>query len=330
MILADKIIKLRKKCGWSQEELANKLDVSRQAVSKWESGNSIPDMEKIVNMSDLFGVSTDFLLKDEIEMETPSETRDSEDNNRSVSVEEANGFMDMTEAFSRKTALAVQTFVLSPVCLVVLAAFTESRKYHMSDNMATGIGMVVLLIMVACGVGALIGMDFQLKPYEYIKKDNITLQYGVRGIVEKRRSEFAATYRKGITTGVILCIVSVVPLMLSTIKDSDPLTTACVGILLIFVSFGVNIFVRVGTIESSYKALMQEEDFTQEAKDTEKKLQFFPGIYWCSATAIYLAISFGFDSWDRSWIIWPVAGVLFAAIRGIMVMKIRSENRRNR
>lgn len=66
MILADKITELRKKAGWSQEELAAQLGVSRQSVSKWEGAQSVPDMEKILQLSNLFGVSTDYLLKDEI------------------------------------------------------------------------------------------------------------------------------------------------------------------------------------------------------------------------------------------------------------------------
>ena len=69
MILADKIIRLRKKNGWSQEELADKMNVSRQAVSKWESAQSIPDLEKILQLSKLFCVTTDYLLKDDIEDE---------------------------------------------------------------------------------------------------------------------------------------------------------------------------------------------------------------------------------------------------------------------
>ena len=63
MILADKIMELRKKNGWSQEELAEILNVSRQSISKWESAQSMPTMDKIVQMSEVFGVSTDFLLK---------------------------------------------------------------------------------------------------------------------------------------------------------------------------------------------------------------------------------------------------------------------------
>ena len=66
MILADKIISLRKKAGWSQEELAGKLGVTRQSVSKWEGAQSVPDLDKVIQMSRIFGVSTDYLLKEEM------------------------------------------------------------------------------------------------------------------------------------------------------------------------------------------------------------------------------------------------------------------------
>ena len=72
MILADKITALRKKAGWSQEELAEQLGVTRQSVSKWEGAQSMPDMDKVVQMSRLFGVTTDFLLKDELSEEEPA------------------------------------------------------------------------------------------------------------------------------------------------------------------------------------------------------------------------------------------------------------------
>ena len=64
MILAEKIARLRKKNGWSQEELAEKINVSRQAVSKWESAQTVPDLEKVLTLGNLFGVTTDYLLKD--------------------------------------------------------------------------------------------------------------------------------------------------------------------------------------------------------------------------------------------------------------------------
>ena len=64
MTFSDKLIALRRKAGWSQEELAERLNVSRQSVSKWEGAQSMPDIDKIVQLSSLFGVTTDYLLKD--------------------------------------------------------------------------------------------------------------------------------------------------------------------------------------------------------------------------------------------------------------------------
>ena len=108
MILADKIIDLRKKAGWSQEELAEKLGVSRQSVSKWEGAQSIPDMNKILQLSDLFGVSTDYLLKDSLEASEPVPTQDAETEGTTfVSMEEANAFLDYKQESAPRIALGV-------------------------------------------------------------------------------------------------------------------------------------------------------------------------------------------------------------------------------
>ena len=79
MNLAEKIIQLRKQKGWSQEELATQMDVSRQSVSKWESGISMPDIDKIILLSQIFGTTTDYLLKDDIE---DNEERDRNEGNQ--------------------------------------------------------------------------------------------------------------------------------------------------------------------------------------------------------------------------------------------------------
>jgi len=88
MILADKIVRLRKQLGWSQEELAEKMGVSRQSVSKWESTNSIPDLNRIIMLADIFDVSTDFLLKDQYETYNPSDEGE-KSNVSQISLEQA-------------------------------------------------------------------------------------------------------------------------------------------------------------------------------------------------------------------------------------------------
>ena len=126
MILADKIIDLRKKNGWSQEELAEKLGVSRQAVSKWESAQAIPDLGRVLAMADLFSVTTDYLLRDENEAPTPATMEDSapDSNVRRVSMEEANAFLALCRKQAPGRALAVSLCVLSPIPLLMILSRT--------------------------------------------------------------------------------------------------------------------------------------------------------------------------------------------------------------
>lgn len=78
MNIAEKIVLLRKKKGISQEELANELHTSRQAVSKWENDQSTPDLAKVVALSQYFGVTTDYLLTDNIETAAYHNSRESD------------------------------------------------------------------------------------------------------------------------------------------------------------------------------------------------------------------------------------------------------------
>lgn len=315
MILAEKIIQLRKQNGWSQEELAENLGISRQSVSKWESGLSIPDLERIVKMSELFGVSTDYLMKDELEEVSFSESQDKceKDNVRSVSVEEANAFMDLSRTFARQIANAVTIFILSPVLVIFLGALAEDGR--MNEDLAGGIGVSILLIMVAIGAAICIFNGIRMGKYEYMEKQTLSLQYGVKGIISKKRDEFADIFRKFLTVGITFCIVGVIPLiMLGAFGASELIEVIGVVILLIFVAIGVNMIVWASVIQGSFQKLLQEGDYSVEKKDTNRKLEWVAGFYWCLTTAIYLGISFYFMNWHMSWTIWPVAAVLYGAV----------------
>ena len=212
MILSEKIIMLRKKYGWSQEELAERLDISRQSVSKWESGASIPDLERIVGMSQLFGVTTDYLLKDEMEEAefadgmTPEITE-----GKVITVEEANTFLEATKKYAAHIAPAVSLCVLSPVVLLWLLGMAGAKRVAVTEN------VVVLLLMVVVAVAVFLLTGIPYNKYEYLEKEKLTLQYGVSGIVEKAKETFAGTYRICITLGVVLCILGVVPLLVVSI-----------------------------------------------------------------------------------------------------------------
>lgn len=112
MIFAEKLILLRKKSGWSQEEIADQMKVSRQSVSKWEGAQSIPDLEKLIRLSDLFGVSLDYLLKDHIEKAEDIQSDEARVCPRRVSMEEAHAFLTVREQTAPRIAFATLLCVL--------------------------------------------------------------------------------------------------------------------------------------------------------------------------------------------------------------------------
>ncbi len=325
MILADKIISLRKKSGWSQEELAEQLGVSRQSVSKWESGASIPDLDKILKLSRVFCVSTDYLLKDELEDTQPGEGAPWEDAElRTVSADEAHRYMSLCQKISLRFSLAIPLFVLSPVALLLFGALAEYRNTF-SDNMAGGLGVALLLVLVAVGLAVCIHGGMRLSAYEYLEKDVFSLEFGVYGVVEKRQKEFAPRFRRSIVGGVCLCILGIVPLMLSAAFGAGEFVMVLlICLLLAMVAAAVHLFVRAGMMDDCFHKLLQEGGHSPENKAIDKKTDAFPGIYWCSATAVYLAWSFISGRWESTWIVWPVAGVLFAAVYALVRARAKS------
>lgn len=322
MILADKITEEREKSGWSQEELAEQLGVSRQAVSKWESAGSVPDLQKIIQMADLFGVSTDYLLKEEME---PEELYIGMDTNsasekplRRVSKEEANEFLDVRKKTAPVIANAVSLCILSPVLVILLGAFSEENLFHITEGIAAGVGCIALFIIIALAVFLFITSGMKMSHSEHLGKEIFETEYGVTGMVKEKRHAYENTFSLGIAGGVVLCILSVIPVIIAGAADaSDYICAVCVAGLLVLVALGVNIIIRVGMIKSSFDTLLQEGEFSKKEKKAKGKLEAFSGAYWCLATAIYLGWSFWTMRWDITWIIWPVAGVLYAAVSGI-------------
>lgn len=319
MILAEKISSLRKKNGWSQEELAMRLNVSRQSVSKWESTASIPDLDKILQLSQLFGVSTDYLLKDEIEEET-GDTPDTytEEAQRSVSLEEANAFLEKNQLAAKRIAAGAAACILSPAVLILLGGLAEYGNSLISEDLAGGLGVVILLLIVCAAVAVFLFTGMKLEPYKFLEEQAFTLQYGVRGLAESRKAEFEPVHQRCTVAGVSLCISSVIPLLISAAFQAGDLAyIVMVDVLLLLVACGAALLIWTGTVRGGYEKLLQEGEYTPEKKAENKRNAPLAGIYWCLITAVFLGVSFYTMRWDRTWIIWPCAGVLFAAFLGI-------------
>lgn len=330
MILADKIMTLRKKAGWSQEELASQLNVSRQSVSKWEGAQSIPDMDKVVQMSRLFGVTTDFLLKDELEMEEPAQSVSlDEPPLRRVTMEEASSYLALRRAAAPKMALATFLCVISPVALLMLAAMSEISRFGISENAAAGIGLCVLLVLVAIGVVLFLTCAAKVRDFAFLEEEPFETEYGVSGMVKERKQNFAAAYSRLNIIGTVLCILSAVPLFIvMCMETADIVYVAAVCLLLIIAGIGCIAFVYGGTINSAMERLLEEGDYTRQQKSRRSVKGAISTIYWLLVTAIFMWYTFGPSGNGQakfSWFIWAIAGVLYAAVMLVVNLIQRSK-----
>lgn len=141
MTIGAKIQILRKQKGLSQEQLAEELGVSRQAVSKWEAEQSIPDIDKIIVLSDFFGVTTDYILRNTDEPQPQSEIASVYTYNNTGEIEEKIDNMEKRKKSALLLAIAVMLYILSIVPPILIY-----------DDM----GPVLMFVMIAIATGIIV------------------------------------------------------------------------------------------------------------------------------------------------------------------------------
>lgn len=312
MILADKIIRLRKKSGWSQEELAEKMQVSRQAVSKWEGAQTIPDLEKILMLSNLFGVTTDYLLKDEIEDE--EFTDESNTFVKRITIEQANDFLKRRKSASVKIAVGTFLCVIAVIPLLLLSAVTAIPAYHLSENMAVGIGLITMFVLVSIAVAIFILCGFQNAPYSFIDKEPFETEYGVTGMVKEKQKAYKRTYMWCNIAGTCICVLSPIPLFVGIFTENEFLQVMMLTVTMFLAGIGAVTFIIAGVRWASMQKLLKEGEFAPQEKKKNRIRETVSTAYWLTAVAVYLVWSFWTNAWGSTWIVWPVAGVLFSVV----------------
>ena len=315
MILADKIIRLRKKNGLTQEELADKMNVSRQAVSKWEGAQTIPDLEKILQLSTLFGVTTDYLLKDEIEDEELTNDTSADTTVKRISIEEANAYIEQRKKASWRIAIATFLCILSPITLIVLGILSELPNAIVTETTAGAVGLTVLFAFVLCAVPIYIYCGFKNQPYEFLDKNiPFELEYGVKGLVTEKKNAFRPTYIAYNIIATCVCIFSVVPLITLSFTENEALIAVALALLMIIAGIGAGMFIVAGTQNASMQKLLKEGEFTEKEKKRTSVKETVGFAYWGVLTAIFLTVSFLANGWGFAWIIFAVGGVLFPIV----------------
>jgi len=318
MILAEKIVRLRKQFGWSQEELAEKMNVSRQSVSKWESTSSIPDLNRIIMLAELFDVSTDFLLKDENEV-FDSPVGSKEPGITQISLEQATNYVENKMEVATLTTKGVILCLCSVIPLFFFLAMAQTNRLNLTGDIAAAIGVVGILVMVSIAVSFFIKTNQYERDVAVIDDEEFELAYGVHSVFQEKLKKFKGTYNRRLSVGIFMFITSFVPLMVVSMfyRGSD-VTLMMLIVLFLIIAAGIYIVIPVSTKYDAYNNILKDSSLDTAKSKRTKRAEKLAAFYWPLLTAIFLGWSLWTMDWGVTWIVWPVGAVLFVALVGLM------------
>ncbi|MGS0673941.1 helix-turn-helix domain-containing protein [Shewanella sp. 0m-4] len=316
MILADKIIRLRKQFGWSQEELAEKMNISRQSVSKWESANSIPDLNRIIKLAEIFEVSTDYLLKDGNEV---IETQDKTHHLTQIPLEQAVAYVDRKVEESEVVTKGVALCVCSVVPLFFVLAMAETNRLGMTGDGAAAMGVIGILIMVSIAVSFFIKTNQYESDFAVIDKEPFELAYGVHSVINEKLQQFRPKYNRRLSVAIFLFIFSFVPLMtVSLFFNGTDIVLMMLIVMMLMITTGIYLLSAVSARYTAYNNILKDSGIRTEKSKRTQKAEKLAAFYWPLLITIYLGWSLWTMNWGETWIIWPVGAVLFIALVGLM------------
>jgi len=290
MMFSENLQYLRKKDSMTQEQLAEKLGVSRQAVSKWEAGAAYPEMDKIVAICDMFGMNIDTLINGDAE--------------KSVS-EDTEGYDLFYNRSSRAMAFGVFLILAGVALLVAMSAFGLEK-----------LGLVVFFALLT--VSVVIFIWFGIRMDDFRKKHRSVNDF----YSTKERESFKRKFAAGMASGVGLILFGVLIVVGASFLGMDETLSA--ALLLTCVSFAAAGFVYFGMQSDKYNIdKYNGTDFPgAESEKTVTKKEKYNGVIMLSATALFFALGFIFQLWYIAWVVFPIGGI-FCGIVSTALQKTR-------
>lgn len=227
-----------------------------------------------------------------------------------ISLKQGSEYIDDMKGYARKIGIGTALCICSPILLINAGARTDTAMPGLA------LSLVVLFVMVAAAVILFIINGISMSKYDYLQHEVFELEPGAKAVFAQMQEEAKPVFGRRIAIGVCCFIIGVIPVIVAAMVfgESEPAKVgAAVSLLLLFVAAGVYIVITAGMRYGCYDVLLQKGDYTVERK-SNKLIDKIAAIYWPVIVAIYLAYSFVTGDWGRSWIIWPVAGVLFGAV----------------
>lgn len=235
-----------------------------------------------------------------------------------IPYEEAKNYIEDSRATAPKTALGVFLCIISPIMLLLLIGLREINLVNVKEELLLAGGLVVLISLVATGVSYFIRFSSKLEKYDYLKFNLFELDYKTEQMVRSIQKQDEQSYKSAVSISVVCYILSALPIIIiPLVSEVEGWSVISVVFTLIIVALSTyNIINKNGAYEAC-NVLLQQGDYSVKNK-SNKKYQTVSKVYWCVIVAVYLGYSFITNNWAMSWIIWPVAGVLFGAIKAII------------
>ena len=286
MNFCENIVNLRKQNNLSQEELADKLGVSRQAVSKWESGGTYPDMDKLLSICEIFNCTIDQLVKGKVNAKNDETYKN----------------------FYNTFALSIS----SGVFLIIFGLATALIMYEfMDNNLVVPIATFFSLVFIAVPILVYNG----LKEDDF-KKQQISNPY----TKEDYFREFAKSFNLAIVSGISIILIGIV-VMLAVYELTGKLKFLSAGAFMYFVSVAVFLFTYFGIKEEMYQKTKSVFD-AKEWLESNEKTGKISGVIMISATILFLILGFIFELWSKAWVVFPIGAMLCGIVGTIYQPKI--------
>lgn len=236
-----------------------------------------------------------------------------------VSVQEANEYISCMKSSGKWTGIGTVLCILCPTPLLLLAGISEFGSSSLSENMAGGIGIILLLLIVSAAVAIFIYDDARTKRFKYLKNFDFELEYGVSGIVQEKRSAFESRHTRSTIIGTALCILCAVPLLIAGFAEaSDRVCLMMLLLLFCVISIAMYLFITADAVKDSYDLLLLEGKFNPEERAKNRRVKKFSSFYWPIVTAVYLGWSLPTRQWRITWIVWLIAGLVYAAVAALL------------
>lgn len=237
---------------------------------------------------------------------------------RMVTRQESEEYMELSYKTTKWVAFGVMLCIYSPLMLFIVGGISETRP--ISDVEMVAFGLIPLFILIGSAVAIFIFNGVKLEKFDYLKKEEFRIDPSLNSYLAEIEELEKMKSTVKVIIGVIMCFFAVIPLLLvGSIDSSDMANTAALCLMLLIIGVAVRLIIVGGNKMESIKLLREgyKNHYVyvgkKEKKDV-KVLDVIAGIYWPVATVIYLVWSFTTMDWGFTWIVWPVAGIIFGGI----------------